>query len=68
MEFFTKKDKENSKKKKVNFAANEDLLTKEETFIFIQELAEFWCNPKEYMSKCAQKYFDILNIYQNKLW
>ncbi|WP_300856721.1 DUF262 domain-containing HNH endonuclease family protein [uncultured Helicobacter sp.] len=68
LDFFTKKDKENSRKKKANFAANEGLLTKDETFTFIQELAEFWCNPKEYFSNEAQKYFDILNIYQNKLW
>ncbi|RDU60622.1 DUF262 domain-containing protein [Helicobacter sp. MIT 14-3879] len=68
LDFFTKKDKENSKKKKVNFAANKDLLAKKETFIIIKDLAEFWCNPKEYFSYSAQKYFDILNIYQNKLW
>ena len=68
LDFFTKKDRVNSKKKKVNFAANDDLLSKEETFAFIQELAEFWCNPKEYFSDNAQKFFDILNIYQNKLW
>ncbi|MCX2717445.1 DUF262 domain-containing HNH endonuclease family protein [Helicobacter sp. MIT 21-1697] len=68
LDFFTKKDKANSKNKKVNFAANEGLLNKNETFVFIQELAEFWCNPKDYFSLQAQKYFDILNIYQNKLW
>lgn len=68
LSFFTKKDKTNSKGKKVNFGANEDLLTKKETFLFIQELGEFWCNPKEYFSPQSQKYFDILNIYQNKIW
>ncbi|STQ86844.1 DUF262 domain-containing protein [Helicobacter muridarum] len=68
LDFFTKKDKANSKNKKANFAANEDLLKKNQTFAFIQELAEFWCNPKDYFSLQAQKYFDILNTYQNKLW
>lgn len=68
LDFFTKKDKANSKKKKVNFGANEELLKKDETFYFIQELAEFWCEPKEYMSEEAQKWFDILNTNQNKLW
>ncbi|MDY3112810.1 MAG: DUF262 domain-containing HNH endonuclease family protein [Helicobacter sp.] len=68
LEFFTKKDKANSKKKKVNFAANLELLKEDKTFYFIQELAEFWCEPKEYMSEEAQKWFDILNIYQNKVW
>ncbi|MWV62991.1 DUF262 domain-containing protein [Helicobacter saguini] len=68
LDFFTKKDKLNSKKKKVHFAANEDALSKAETFKEIQSLAEFWCNPKEYMNENAQKYFDILSIYQNKMW
>lgn len=68
LEFFTQKDKSNSNKKRVNFAANDDLLTKDETFTFIQEFAEFWCEPKSYMSANAQKYFDILNLYQNKIW
>lgn len=68
LDFFTKKDKKDSRKKKVHFAANEDLLSKSETFKDIQNLAEFWCNPKEYMSENAQKYFDILTMYQNKMW
>lgn len=68
LDFFTKKDKLNSKKKNVNFAANDDLLSKDETFEFILNLAEFWCEPTLYFSSNARKYFDILNIYQNKLW
>lgn len=68
LDFFTKKDKANTKKKKVFFGANDELLNKKETFELIKKLAEFWCNPKEYMSNEAQKYFDILNIYQNRLW
>ena len=68
LEIFTKKDKSNSRKKKVNFAANDDALNKKETFEDIKSLADFWCNPKEYMSEKAQKYFEILNIYQNKMW
>lgn len=68
LDFFTKKDKPNSKKKAVNFGANDDLLAKYETFELILDLANFWCNPKDYMSKNAQKYFDILGLYQNKIW
>ncbi|MBQ9619824.1 MAG: DUF262 domain-containing protein [Neisseriaceae bacterium] len=68
LDFFTKKDKKNPKNKKVNFAANDDLLTKNETFEFIKELGEFWCNPKEYLSYEASKYFDILTLYQNRNW
>ncbi|MBX7489995.1 DUF262 domain-containing protein [Helicobacter turcicus] len=68
LEFWTQKDRVNSKKKKVNFAANEDLLKQDETFEFIQRLGEFWCNPYDYLSLKAQKYFAVLNIYQNKLW
>ena len=68
LEFFTKKDKENPKKKKVNFGANDEVLIKDETMQDIEELANFWCEPKEYMSSAAQKYFDILSIYQNRLW
>lgn len=68
LEFFTKKDKLNSKKKRVNFAANDELLSKDETFEIIKALAEFWCEPTQYLSFEAKKYFDILNIYQNKLW
>ncbi|MCR8678448.1 MULTISPECIES: DUF262 domain-containing protein [Campylobacter] len=68
LEFWTKKDKENSKNKRVNFAANEDLLNKEETFEFIKQLGEFWCNPYNYLNPEAKKYFAILNTYQNRLW
>lgn len=68
LEFFTKKDKLNSKKKNVNFGANEDMLRKNDTFDFIEKLADFWCNPDKYLSEGAKKYFDILNLYQNKLW
>lgn len=68
LDFFTKKDKANTKNKKVNFAANDDLLSKDETFEIIKNLAEFWCEPTLYLSMNAKKYFDILNIYQNKLW
>lgn len=68
LDFFTKKDKANTKKKKVNFAANNDLLSKDETFEIVKNLAEFWCEPTLYFSMNAKKYFDILNTYQNKLW
>lgn len=68
LDFFTKKDKANTKKKKVNFAANNDLLSKDETFEIVKNLAEFWCEPTLYFSMNAKKYFDILNNYQNKLW
>ncbi len=66
--FWTKKHKLNSKKRDVNYAANDDLLDKEETFEFIQKLGAFWCNPPKFMETIAQKYFFVLNIYQNKLW
>lgn len=68
LDFFTKKDKKNVKNKNVNFAANDDLLLKDETFEFIKELGEFWCNPKDYLSFNASKYFDILTVYQNRNW
>lgn len=68
LDFFTKKEKLNSKKKNVNFGANEDLLKKDESFEIIKDLAEFWCDPTQYFSHNAKKYFDILNVFQNKLW
>lgn len=68
LDFFTKKEKLNSKKKNVNFGANEDLLKKDETFQVIKDLAEFWCDPTQYFSANAKKYFDTLNVFQNKLW
>lgn len=68
LDFWSKPHKLNRRKKDVNFAANDDLLYKDETFNFIKKLAEFWCNPYEYLSPYAQKYFALLNMYQNKLW
>lgn len=68
LDFFTKKEKLNTKKKNVNFGANEDLLKKDESFEVIKNLAEFWCDPTQYFSHNAKKYFDILNVFQNKLW
>ncbi len=68
LEFYTKKDKLDSKKKNVNFAANADLLFQEESFEFIQKLGKFWCNPYDYLDAYEQKYFIILNLYQSKLW
>lgn len=68
LDFWTKKDKENSKKKKVNFGANYDLLDKNETFEFIKELGEFWCDPYVYLSDEGKKYFMVLNMHQNNLW
>lgn len=68
LDFWTKKDKVNTKNKKANFAANQDLLTHEETFETIKNLGEFWCNPYEYFSDKGKKYFDILGIFQNKIW
>ncbi|MCI7485385.1 MAG: DUF262 domain-containing HNH endonuclease family protein [Helicobacter sp.] len=62
LDFWTKKSK------KANLAADADLLDKNETFDFIKRLAEFWCNPYDHLSPEAQKYFAVLNIYQNKLW
>lgn len=68
LDFWTKKDKLNSKKKKVNFAANDNLLIKDETFTFIQKLGIFWCDPYVYLTPKARKYFHILTTFQNKLW
>lgn len=62
LDFWTKKSK------KANLAADADLLDKNETFDFIKRLAEFWCNPYDHLNPEAQKYFAVLNIYQNKLW
>lgn len=68
LDFWSEPHKLNRRKKDVNFAANDDLLYKDETFNFIKKLAEFWCNPYEYLSPYAQKYFAVLNMYQSKLW
>lgn len=57
LDFFTKKEKLNSKKKNVNFGANEDLLKKDESFEIIKNLAEFWCDPTQYFSHNAKKIF-----------
>lgn len=68
LDFWTKKDKLNSKKKNVNFAANEDLLTQKESFEFIKKLGDFWANPYNFLDEQGKKYFAILNIFPNKLW
>lgn len=68
LEFFTKKDKANSKSKLTNFAANKNLLTKQKCFDDIQNLAEFWHDPTAYFSPNALKFFNILESYENKIW
>ena len=68
LDFWTQKHKKNTKGRDVNYAANDDMLSKESTFIFIQKLGDFWCNPYEYLSQDSKKYFALLGIYQNKLW
>lgn len=68
LDFWTKKDKLNSKKKNVNFAANEDLLTQKESFEFIKKLGDFWANPYDFLDEQGKKYFAILNMFPNKLW
>ncbi|EOG9652766.1 DUF262 domain-containing protein [Campylobacter upsaliensis] len=68
LDFWTKKDKLNSKKKNVNFAANEDLLTQKESFEFIKKLGDFWANPYNFLDEQGKKYFAILNLFPNKLW
>ena len=68
IDFWTKKDKEDSKKKPVNFGANYGLLHDDQTFQFIIELGKFWCDPYEYLSHEGKKYFMVLNMYQNRLW
>ncbi|EPM8362082.1 DUF262 domain-containing protein, partial [Campylobacter jejuni] len=68
LDFWTKKDKLNSKKKNVNFAANEDLLTQKESFEFIKKLGDFWANPYDFLDEQGKKYFAILNLFPNKLW
>ncbi|TNB60508.1 DUF262 domain-containing protein [Campylobacter helveticus] len=68
LDFWTKKGKLNSKKKNVNFAANEDLLTQKESFEFVKKLGDFWANPYDYLSDKGKKYFAILSIFPNRLW
>lgn len=68
LDFWIKKDKSGVKRKKVNYAANDDMLTQNETFEFIIKLGNFWCNPYEILSLQSQKYLSLLTIYQNKLW
>lgn len=68
LDFWTKKDKLNSKKKNVNFAANEDLLTQKESFEFIKKLGDFWANPYDFLDEQGKKYFAILSMFPNKLW
>ena len=43
-------------------------LKKMKSFQVIKDLAEFWCDPTQYFSHNAKKYFDMLNVFQNKLW
>ncbi|TLD83257.1 DUF262 domain-containing protein [Helicobacter sp. MIT 11-5569] len=44
------------------------ILISKETFIFIKQLADFWLNPYTHLSEISQKYFDVLNKYQNDYW
>lgn len=60
--FFTKKDK------KEHYGALQDWLYRPETIPFISNLADFWINPKEYLSDKSGRYIDILNLFQNDTW
>lgn len=60
--FFTKTDK------KEYYGALQDWLYKPETIPFISNLADFWINPKEYLSDKSNRYIGILNLFQNDTW
>lgn len=60
--FFTKKDK------KEHYGALQDWLYRPDTIPFIANLADFWINPKEYLSDKSGRYIDILNLFQNDTW
>ncbi|WP_432631664.1 DUF262 domain-containing protein [Brachyspira sp.] len=60
--FFTKTDK------KEYYGALQDWLYKPETMPFISNLADFWINPKEYLSDKSSRYIGILNLFQNDTW
>lgn len=60
--FFTKTDK------KEYYGALQDWLYKPETMPFISNLADFWINPKEYLSEKSSRYISILNLFQNDTW
>lgn len=60
--FFTKKDK------KEHYGALKDWLYKPETIPFISNLADFWINPKVYLSDKSSRYMDVLNLFQNDTW
>ena len=60
--FFTKTDK------KEYYGALQDWLYKPETMPFISNLADFWINPKEYLSDKSSRYISILNLFQNDTW
>lgn len=60
--FFTKTDK------KEYYGALQNWLYKPETIPFISNLADFWINPKKYLSDESSRYISILNLFQNDTW
>lgn len=62
LNFFTKKDK------KVYYGFHGKWLYNDETIPFIKKLADFWVNPKSYLSEKSQKYMSILELFQNDSW
>ena len=67
LNFFTKKVDKNDKKTKY-YGAKDGWLYKSETMPFIYNLADFWINPKKYLSDKSSRYIDILNLFQNDTW
>lgn len=46
----------------------EKILVSDESFEFIKQLAQFYCNPYNYLSPKGAKYYDVLDTYQNNYW
>ena len=59
LNFFTKQDK------KVYYGASENWLYKDETIPFILNLADFWLNPQDYLSRKSTNCLKNLNLFQN---
>lgn len=59
LNFFTKQDK------KVYYGASENWLYKDETMPFILNLADFWLNPQDYLSRKSTNCLKNLNLFQN---
>lgn len=63
LNFFTKKDE-----KKKCYGALDEWLYKDETMPFMENLANFWTNPSDYLSSLSCRYMNVLSLFQNASW